>query len=57
MSAQSNPQGVPMELLEKKKEELRREKVREGISCRYGDGIADDDGIGCDRRTYRATTS
>ena len=28
----------------------------EGISCRYGDGIADD-GIGCDRRTYRATTS
>lgn len=46
-----------MELLEKKKEELRRGKVREGISCRYGDGIADDDGIGCDRRTYRATTS
>ncbi|PWW78851.1 hypothetical protein C7212DRAFT_349407 [Tuber magnatum] len=27
LSAQSNPQGVPMELLEKKKEELRREKA------------------------------
>lgn len=29
----------------------------EGVSSRYGDGIADDDGIGCGRRTYRATTS
>ncbi|RPA96167.1 PWI domain-containing protein [Choiromyces venosus 120613-1] len=27
LSAQSSPQGVPMELLEQKKEELRREKV------------------------------
>ncbi|KAI5815438.1 PWI domain-containing protein [Pyronema omphalodes] len=27
LSAQSNPQGVPTELLEKKKEELRQQKV------------------------------